>query len=84
MQYLGISSNTELRSSFSNTRLLLESFRQQLAIESDFDVNIKNIEYQELRQKYVELAAKYESDMLLTKKLANKVQDGLNIKLGVN
>lgn len=79
-----LTANAELRSSFSSMRLSLESFRQQLTIIPDFDVTEKNTEYQALRQKYEELVAKYDSSLLLTKKLANNVQSDLNTKLGVS
>lgn len=79
-----LATNAELRTSFSSMRLSLESFRQQLGIIPDFDVTEKNTEYQALRQKYEELATKYDGDLLLTKKLANNVQSDLNTKLGVS
>lgn len=59
-----LSSNAEFRASFSNIRLSLETFRQQLKIHADYNVAEKNTEYQVLRQKYDDLAAKYSDDLL--------------------
>jgi hypothetical protein len=75
---------TELRSSFSSLRVALESYRQQLSIFPEFDVTEKNNEFLKNREKYEQLIAKFSGDILLTQKLAEKAQDELNIKLGVN
>lgn len=79
-----LESLSELRTSFSGLRVVLESFRQQLSIFPAFDVTEKNIEFLKKREKYELLIEKFDGDILLTSKLAEKVQDELNIKLGVN
>jgi len=75
---------SEFRVKFSNLRVSIETFRQDLTIYPQFNVDEKYVEYKKFREKFKEFVSNYSEDILLTKKLDEKAQDELNAKLGVS
>lgn len=66
----------ELRRIFSELRVDLQTFRQQLNI--NFDVNVANNQYTELRRRYAQCLSRTSPDIAFTKGLRRRITEQVN------
>lgn len=78
-----IESNTKLASNFTNLRIELETFREQMGIFPEFEVDTYNKEFLQLKSKLKSNTTSYKPDLLATNALQEKSQQKLNKRLGL-
>lgn len=66
---------------FSILRQEFENFRNDLNLDSNFNVREKNREYKQLKLKYTNLCNQLPHDILLTNKLSHRAQDLLDERI---
>jgi len=69
------------KKSFATLRLDLETLRQEMAMNANFDFDEYNSRYLELRRRYTEQMSRVSPDTIRTRKLESSMQDLLNITI---
>lgn len=67
---------------FSALRTELETFRHRMDIDPDFPLDKLSEDFLGFRKRLTEAIQSNRNDLLFTKRLANDIQDRLNLKLG--
>jgi len=73
----------QLSADISDVKLEYETFRHELSIYPDFDVDQNFKKHQRLREKFQKVISSYTTDFLASKRVQNMAQNILNQKLGI-
>ena len=73
----------ERRTTYCRLRTYLESFRLKLSMNPEFEFDPAVYEYSKLRAEYGSLLEKTEGVLLQTRDLELRIQDELNVRLGI-
>lgn len=70
-----------LKKDFTGLRVKLETFRHQMEINPDYELNVFMKSYEDYRNKYSDIMKRIGGDITRTSKFQEKAQDDLNLKL---
>ncbi|ATD08270.1 hypothetical protein SIO17_14520 [Pseudoalteromonas piscicida] len=79
-----LENNTKLAANFTNLRIELETFQEQMAIFPDFDVTNYNKTFLQLKSRLKTYSTNYNPDLLSSKSMQESAQKKLNKRLGVD